>query len=630
MKRFGPLLPVLLVAIGGLLAYSNTFHVPFVFDDETEIVSKPLIRDLGNYLGSWAGYGHNANRVLGYFTFALNYRANGLEPPGWHAVNLAVHLGAALLVHALVVLTFRTPWLRRSALAASHRAVALAAALLFVAHPIQTQAVTYVVQRLTSLSTLLYLAAVVLYAHWRLAREAGSARGPAGLARFAAVLAVALLAMKTKEIAATLPLAIALYELAFFEGSWRTRLAWLAPVLAMLVVVPVSTFGLHRPVGQILSDVSDLKVQTAMTRLDYLRTELAVIATYLRLVVLPVGQNLDWDFPKYSSFVAPRVLLAGLLHLALLATVAVAWGGRTARRFGRTFDPAARLVSFGILWFFLALSVESSIVPIVDVLVEHRVYLPSAGLFSAIAAAGALAARRLAPRRWAAATIAAAVALSAVLGVATWRRNAVWGTELSIWADAVSKSPRKSRPHDNLGLAYVHLDRVPEAFAHFQEAVRLDPTNVRAWNNLGVASAKLGHTDDARVAFQAALRLDPEHAESIYNLGRILLVQEGRYAESIPYFERAIRIRADYAEAYASLAAAWNALGRFPDTVRVLTAAGNVIRSQPHARFNLGVAYAATGDGAAAQGEVQALRQLDPQLAARLAEFVASGGRGGR
>ena len=611
------------VALLGLAAYAGTFGAPFAFDDDSSIVENRLIHDLPAFLGG-AGYRHTPTRFLGNLSFALNYRLGGLDPAGYHAVNIAIHILNALLLWALVRATFRTPRLRGSSIASWSGPVATAAALLFVAHPIQTQAVTYVVQRFASLATTFYLLAVLLWARWRLSREAG-AGGLPGAASYLAVLLALFLGMRTKEIAFTAPLAIALYELWFFEGSWRHRLPWLIPVLAMLAVIPADLLRLHEPVGRILSDVVETtRVQTSMSRLDYLITELAVIATYLRLLVLPVGQNLDWDYPLYHSFLEPRVMLAVLVLAALLAVAFLLHGGRLARRLGLAPDPAGRVVSFGVVWFFLALSVESSVIPIVDVIFEHRAYLPSAGIFAAAATGLGLAALRLAPSRPAAVTLGAAGAAALVLAGATWARNEVWESNLSLWSDAAAKSPRKSRPHDNLGLALAHMGLEPQAVVRFREAIRLDPLNVRAWNNLGVALEKLGQTAEAEAALRTAIQVQPDHPEAHHNLGRISLVDRGRYEEAAALFRRAIALRPDYPEAYANLAAALNAMGRYRDTVQLLEPAAALIRAQPHAHFNLGLAYTALGNLGAARGEVQLLAGLSPDLAARLQGLVTS------
>jgi tetratricopeptide (TPR) repeat protein len=155
----------LIIITLGLLVYSNTFSSPFVFDDEINIVANPINKDLGYFARpssakSFRGpveYPALLKRYMGHLSFALNYRLHGLDVTGYHVVNLAIHLINGGLVYLLVVLTFRTPRLENSQLRQSAGGIALMSALLFVCHPVQTQAVTYIVQRLASMAAMFYL-----------------------------------------------------------------------------------------------------------------------------------------------------------------------------------------------------------------------------------------------------------------------------------------------------------------------------------------------------------------------------------------------------------------------------------------------------------------------------------------
>jgi len=579
-------LAMLGIALLGLLAYADSFRGGFVFDDVPSIVRNTSIHDLGGFLTG--GYRGRPNRAIGYLTLALNYRWGGLDPAGYHAVNLAIHLVNALLVRALVVSTFATPRLVASRLAPHARTVAFIAAALFVAHPLQTQAVTYVVQRLASLATTFCLLTVVLYARWR--RGAGQGRPWARAASYLPILLSAAAAMKTKEIAFTLPLAVCVYELLFFEGATRQRLLRLVPLLATLAIIPLTLVGASRPVGEALSDVSAFtRVQTTLSRTEYLATELPVVVRYLGLLAAPVGQNVDHDVPVER---APGLRVLGALALlAVLAGAALYLGRASAAARGPgALDPAVRLVSFGIAWFFLALAVESSLIPIVDVMYEHRVYLPSVGFFVAVATAWVMLAGRICPRQPVRCALGVAGAVAAVLSVATFERNAVWADDLSLWSDAAAKSPDKSRPH----------------------------------NNLGTALEERGRTSEAEERFLTALRLDPENAEASYNLGRLRLTQ-GRYLEALPLLRLAIELQPRSAGPYANLAGALNRLGRYPETIRILEGARAAIRESGEAHFNLAVAYLAVGDRAAALREAELVRSLAPALAAQLAAYLGGG-----
>jgi hypothetical protein len=536
-RHAGALAGILLL---GLFAYSNSFHGPFVFDDRQNIRDNTVIRDLSNYLASWAGYRWMPQRFVAYLTFALNYRLGALEVAGYHAFNVGIHLLCALLVYALVVLTFRTPRLEASSLAPWSRAVAFAASALFVTHPVQTQAVTYIVQRITSLATLFYVLSVVLYAWWRLSLEA-QARPKRRAAVYTLALLSTIAAMKTKEIAFTLPFVIVLYELAFFEGR-RSRLLRLAPFLATALVIPATLLDLHGSGGAVLAETgARTRADSTLPRLDYLRTEIAVIGTYLRLLVLPVGQNFDYEYPIYRSFLTPRVLSSLALIASLLA--AGIWLHRRSTMGGerRSIDPAARLVSFGIGWFFITLLVESSVIPIDDVINEHRVYLPSIGLFGGIATGGALLLKRVPRADPARITALAALLLAILLAVATLRRNAVWGSDVSLWADTAAKSPNKVRVLGNLAVALAAAGYPAEGVLPLRRAVNLEPRNAIARLQLGAALAALGRTAEAEPELRESIRLDPKRPEPLFNLG-LLLSRTGRAPEAKQWFQRFLEI----------------------------------------------------------------------------------------
>jgi Tfp pilus assembly protein PilF len=610
-------LPFLALLVLALAAYANSFSGDFVFDDVGGVRDKALIRNLGALLGDPATI-LREGRWVGYLTFALNRRFIGVEATGYHFVNFIIHVVNTLLVYALVRETFATPRVRTSAIAQWAPAIAFVAAALFVSHPLQTQAVTYIVQRFTSLATLFYLLAVVQYARWRMRRDRGGAPAARTLASWVGILAAAVLAMTTKQIAFTLPFALAVYELIFFDAPVLQRAKYLAPVLATLPIIPLRLVGIGTPFRDVVSAAGEAtRVQTALPRTDYLATQLPVIATYLRLLVLPVGQNIDHDVPIQHSFFSPLALGCGLLLVGLVA-LAVYLLRRTSGT-SRPIDPAWRIVAFGILWFFLALSVESSVIPIVDVMFEHRVYLPSAGLFVGIATGCALLARRpmWTPRVF----VTAGALLSVVLAGATLARNRVWANELTLWSDAVSKSPAKARPYQNLGIALVAAGRGPEAQEAFATANRADPGNADILANMGALLRDVGRYDEAAEWLRAAIRARPDHADAYYNLGSTFLTT-GSYSEAAELLAQAITHRPDFPAAYGNYAAAMNHLGRPQETIARLESVAPSLADNANARFNLGVAYAMVANYPAAQREIEALQRLAPERAQQLSAFL--------
>ena len=511
----GKVVSILIIVAVGLIAYSNAFGVPFVFDDGLQIELNPMIKNLNNFvlyfkgdnIGSTPGYSFSPSRIVGHLTFALNYAIGGLDVTGYHIFNLAVHIINAVLVYILVFITFQTPYFSREKSNVKHgrsenvsRSVddshftALFAALLFVSHPVQTQAVTYIVQRFASLATMFYLFSLVLYIYGRLRTQRDDNRMWVLIVVYVSSLLSALLAMKTKEIAFTLPFIIILYEFIFFSASLKKRLLVMLPVLLMLIIIPLTLVGTNKPLGELLSDIAQVtRIQTGISRTDYFLTELTVIATYIRLIILPVGQNLDYDYPIYHSFFTPQVflsflLLSGLFGTAVYLLYKTRFGSQGSHSshllegsgtvpasydsqadtslFTFRLSPFAfyhsRLIVFGILWFFIALSVESSFIPIVDVIFEHRVYLPSVGAFIAIAGCINILVYRFKSIGQKKAVMLCALVI-AVLSAATFMRNNIWRSEVSLWEDVVKKSPNKVRALHLLASTYLDHGRIDEA-----------------------------------------------------------------------------------------------------------------------------------------------------------------------
>jgi len=530
---------LVLIILLCVIAYSNTFSVPFQFDDPYSITSQPQVRT-GSFMELLA-----LPRGVGFVTFALNYGAHGADVTGYHIVNLIVHVLNALLVYGLVVLSFRTQLLQRSFLRHRSGAIALFSALLFAVHPVQTQAVTYIVQRFASLATLFYLMSITAYIKSRLSDLENRPKAIV-LGWYAAAFVSSVLAMKTKEIAFTLPAVITLYELLFFEGTAKKRVVLLLPLLLTMTIIPYSMLGTSASLGQMINDASEAtKLQTDMTRGAYLCTEFTVIVTYLRLLVLPYHQNLDYDYPVFHSFLEPQVVFSFLL-LALLFGTGIYLLGRDRR-----YPGEGRLIAFGIFWFFIALSVESSIIPIVDVIFEHRLYLPSAGFFIACTSAFFLGAERLKSRRASAERVVMSVLAAGVIVFSglTYARNIVWQSEVSLWEDVIALNPAKARGYNGLGLAYQHLSRFDQAIGEFSKAIALDREYFTAFMNRGVMYGRTGAIDKALEDLNQAIEINPEFAESYSNRG-IVHALNGRFESALKDFDNALALNQSLAEAY--------------------------------------------------------------------------------
>ena len=555
---------------------------------------------------------------VGFLTFALNYKMHGLDVAGYHIFNLVIHLLNALLVYWLIILTFRTPYasayLQKDVLKTSdpYRWIPLFTALLFVSHPVQTQAVTYIVQRFASLSTLFYLVSLVMYIKARGSDSSKKAR----YAFYAASIISAVLAMRTKEIAFTLPVMVVLYEFMFFRGDIKKRMLYLLPLLLTMFIIPLSMMlaqgGSTGASG--IDELTKIAGSADVSRWDYLNTQFRVIVTYIRLLFFPINQNLDYDYPIYRTFFTPPVFLSFLFLLGVFC-----WGIYLLYRSYKS-DQANRcwyrLIAFGIFWFFVTLSVESSIIPIVDVIFEHRLYLPSVGFFMAIMSGIVFIYVKLANRTKVVAKVFIPVMILVVisLSLTAYARNMIWSDEVTLWEDVVKKSPYKARPHYNLGGAYEEQGRLDDAVREYQTAINLKPDYALAHYNLGVVYQKQGRLDDAVREYQTAIKLKPDYAEAHNNLG-VAYQKQGRLDDAIKEYQTAIKLKPDYADAHNNLGVAYQKQGRLDDAVKEYQTAIKLKPDYADAHNNLGVAYQKQGRLDDAIKEYQTAIKLKPDYA---------------
>ena len=575
--------PVFVFLLIGVAIYSNTLHSPFVFDDGPSITRNPTIKNLENFYGNSTGYDKYPTRFIGYLSFALNYTVGSFDPFGYHIVNLTVHIINAWLVYFFVLITHRTPFMNKSLPEATAREISLTAGLLFLVHPVQTEAVTFVVQRITSLTTTFYLLSIYFYVKSRIIFVGRSNKsGNKFLLYLACSFIFCVFAMKTKEISFTLPFVIMIYEYFFFDGPYRSRAFFLLPFLLTLSIIPLSLIDVRAPFGKVLSDISTAtRVQTDISRWDYFLTQLSAIGTYIRLLLLPINQNLDYDYPIYRSLVHPRVLLCAAFLLFLFG-ISV-WLYLRSRR---TASATLRMSSFGIIWFFVTLSIESSLVPIVDIIFEHRIYLPSIGAFVSLAVAASVVSRKWNRKVW----IGTLILITAVFSVATYKRNMIWRDDLVLWSDNVKKSPAKARPHYNLGNSYLFRGMTDKAIQEFQEAIQMDSAYADAYLNLGVAYASIGAEEKAMAALHKAIQFKPGDSESHYNLG-LLYSNKGLGYLAIEQYKKALSLNPASGNARNNLGIALAESGRIDEAIEQFQEGLRLFPADEELRKNLENAY---------------------------------------
>jgi tetratricopeptide (TPR) repeat protein len=548
-SRRDALLGSVLIALATLLAYSNAFNASFHFDDHHVIVENEALRSIRSL---WPPSG---NRWVGYLSFALNYQLGGLSVFGYHLVNLIIHVVNGILVSWLTTLILQTPALRSANWRPlTRRYLPLTTGLLFALHPVATQAVTYVAQRFTSLATLFCLSSIALYVAARLSPWPSERASARVLWQYGLAIVAAVAAMRTKEISFTLPFVVVGFELVLF--GQRRRLLPVTPIAATALLVIWGVGRDHRQIADVLGDATRFAAETSLIpRSVYLVTQTRVVVRYLQLLFLPIGQNLDYEFPLSGSVWDVRVLLAVSVLIAVWVFVILLF--QFARRANR---PEGTLVFLGTAWFFVTLSVESSIIPIVDVINEHRMYLPAVGGAIVLGTALLSAVERVWPLGQPALRVAAALLVYAgPLGVATYARNRVWKDEVTLWSDVVSKSPNLPRAHNNLAEALLRIGDSSGAVREAREAIRLSPRFAQAHGLLAEAFFAQGRIADGIPEARESLRLDPTLAIPHVDLGDVY-ASIGRYGDAVREYQDAIRVDPRLARAHINLGVAYERL----------------------------------------------------------------------
>ena len=527
--RFAWLTGLLFILLG-VLAYANTFHVPFILDDVSNIVENPSIR-----MESFSGPALRQsltdnlipNRPLAYLSFALNYLVHGYALPGYHVVNLVIHI---LTGFVLFLLLARTMVLAGQSREDQFPSVAFWAALLWLLHPLQTNAVTYIVQRMTSMAALFYVLAVLLYV---VGRTADSLRHR--LLFFGCAALAGLAALGSKEIAVTLPVAVVLYEWYFFQRldrAWLNRkLPQLLGVTAAIAVVSLFFLG-SQPLESILSSYA----VRHFTLGERLLTEPRVVFFYISLLAFPPPSRLtlEHDFSLSHALFSPPSTALALFGLAALAGAVVYFARRQP------------LLSFAILWFLVNLVIESSFIGL-ELVFEHRLYLSSMFLF---APAVEIFQRSIKSKGFRQILL---VIVAAILCLWTYQRNMDWANPVRFWTDCVTKAPLKSRPYNELGLAYYEQNRLAEALPIFAEAVRLDPGDPEAYYNQAIVLSEMGRYGEAALRYADALRYSPGDPDIHNNLG-ITLEKLGRWSEAMQHYRLSLQIDPNHPEARRNFA----------------------------------------------------------------------------
>ncbi len=592
--------PAVVAAV--LLAYHNCYDAPFVFDDVSAIAENPTLRSLE---AAWSppvgGSLTVEGRPLLNVSFALNRWLTGESPAGFRAVNVAIHALAALLLGGIVRRTLAgaarpAPW------RAAAGPAALVTALAWALHPLQTESVTYVVQRAESLMGCLYLGA--LYAFVRACAR------PPGRGWFALAVGGVLAATGVKEVAATAPVLLLLYDRTFvagsFAGAWTARRGFYLALAATWVPLALQVAG----GGGNRSGIMGFGVGVGWWA--YVTAQGEAVVRYLGLAA--------WPSPlvfEYGAF-QPRPWLERLPWLAVAGPLLAATLAALRWRPVAGFTGAA---------FFLLLAPTSLVPSTTQLIVEHRLYLPLAAVLAGVVVA--VLPRCVAAGRGRVALAGAAAGLAALL-VLTVARNRTYGSEVGLWRDTVAKRPDNALAHHLLAEALERTGALDEALRAYTRATELRPEFILAYGGRARLLARSGRAAEAQATAEAALARAPGYAPA-HEVLASLAAGAGRAEEAVAHWRGAVAAAPGDDRLRLELAAALARSGRDAEAEAVYLALRAERPENARAHFDLANLQRRTGRVAEAMDGYRATIQLQPDHFAahnNLANALAAAGDG--
>ncbi|MBI4826621.1 MAG: tetratricopeptide repeat protein [Nitrospirae bacterium] len=584
------LFALLLIPSIAFLMYSNILNAPFIFDD-VAFLDNPMINisRLPQLLDIL--FDSNLDRRAGFITFAMNFYLGGLNPFGYHLFNIIIHILNALALFYLVKMTLSLPSAPERFKSVSGE-IALAGSLLWLVQPVHIMAVTYTVQRLASLSSLFFLLSLISYIS---ARQSSSSKR---LLHSCLSVICGVIALSTKQNAAVLPFVVVLYEFYFFEVlSFKEKRKKIL-LFSSVAVISLMALVLVYLGPDFLKEINARYIERGITPYQRLITEFRVVVMYLTLLLYPHPSrlNVDYDFTLSTGIFSPISTLFSLIFLGGLLAFAIYRARKTP------------LFSFCILWFFMNLAVESTIYPL-DLVFEHRLYLPSMGI--AMLFAGYVITLENSQIK----KVGMALIVLAIFVFAFWthERNYLWNSQVTLWEDNAGKSPDKARVHGNLGKAYLDNNEFEKARVEFEKVIRIDPAYLGAYDNLAVIYIDYFHDyEKAKEYIDKAIRIDPEYSVPYINSG-VINLQLRQLPEAVENFKKALELDPESHLGHYNLAAAYFNLRDYAAAISILKKGINLWPASSKLYGLLGVTYFHDNDKENASKALRYAVKLDPQ-----------------
>lgn len=532
---------VVVLAIIIFSVYANTLDCSWHFDDDVNITDNPNLhlrelswKNIKRALFSGRADPSDLYRPVACLTFALNYYFGKLDVLGYHLVNIFVHFLASVFLFLFIYQTLNLPSIN-TRYADNAYFIALLATLFWAINPVQTQAITYLVQRMASMAGMFYIMSMYFYLKARI-----HVKGGRKLLLFILCFFLFLMALGSKENAVMLPLSIFLYEILLLQEITRENLKkhlriFLSVSGALLIL---GFIYIYVRGGNLFSFLGDYEMRP-FTLAQRLLTEPRIMIFYISLLLYPMPHrlNISHSIQISTSLIEPIWTLLSIL----LIVGAIAYAVCIARK--------RPLLSFCVLFFFLNHLIESTVFSL-ELIFEHRNYIPSMLFFLPVAIGFCHLLKHYTMKRTMKSIISIFIILLLIgLGHSTFMRNFTWKNEKSLWMDAIDKSPDISRPHHNLGKYYQDVGNYDKAILEYEKALKKRETNRKdeifvTYYNLGKIYGDLKDAEKAADFYKKAMAMNPKYAPA-YNNMAALLDREEKYELAYNYLVKAYTLAPD-------------------------------------------------------------------------------------
>lgn len=504
------LIHLVLLIFTGAFIYSGTINAPFQYDDYKYIKNNPVVRSPQIII-----VGHASTqleraarkRPVGYISFALNYWLHGLDVRGFRVFNIMLHIINALLLYYNVRLLFRTPRFASTMYAGNAPHLAFLAAVIFVAHPLQTEAVMYLFQRHVLLAAFFCLLTLAAYLLFRIYK-------PTTKRWLFFILAMVsfTMALASKENAYMFAIVLVVIDFLVVDVRFRERMLSLAPLALGVLFIPFAAGQSFGDYNFLIKNVSNIALgvsgKIGISWSDYFFTQSRVVLAYLRMVVFPLNQNIVHDYPVARSIFSSGVIVALALHstIILLSIYSAIIYGKRNKLIG--------LAGFGVLWVYLMLSIESGAVVLPILAAEYRMYLPLAGWAITLSTLIGILYIKLEKKNTKRAFVSVVISMLVLMTVLSSNRSATWNSSVKLWEDAALKSPRHEGVRTELGIAYAEAGQPFKALEQYNKALKINPYFDKARLNRAMLYLDSGIKDKGMKELEFYLKLAPSDREA--------------------------------------------------------------------------------------------------------------------